>query len=183
MSSRRRDEVPRCWLSYLRVHLPVARALPTVKLDPMVFAGEESDPHRADMPPVAIETTIASRTHPTGGRRKLPLMPGLLASQQPKRPAHGQDPRLFPHGTEPAGPACHAGGRGFESRRSRFEKCLQTGAACCQFSAQPAIGPHIFHTARQAVAGGSRRQPCERPVAGHDRWERVDVRRRKSRRS
>jgi hypothetical protein len=27
--------------------------------------------------------------------------------------------------------ACHAGGRGFESRRSRLSKCLQTGTFCC----------------------------------------------------
>jgi hypothetical protein len=34
-------------------------------------------------------------------------------------------------GRPPALAACHAGGRGFESGRSRFSKCLQIGEWCC----------------------------------------------------
>jgi hypothetical protein len=42
--------------------------------------------------------------------------------------------------------ACHAGGRGFESRRSRASKCLQIGACCCLLrrpscSSWPTRGP------------------------------------------
>jgi hypothetical protein len=32
--------------------------------------------------------------------------------------------------------ACHAGGRGFESRRSRLSKCLQIGTISCQLDAE-----------------------------------------------
>ena len=42
--------------------------------------------------------------------------------------------------------ACHAGGRGFESRRSRLSKCLQIGSLCCLFRrslscSRPSRGP------------------------------------------
>jgi len=44
--------------------------------------------------------------------------------------------------------ACHAGGRGFESRRSRFSKCLQIGTSCCLFgrsncSVAQSRGPNV----------------------------------------
>src|SRR6266536_3306916 len=45
--------------------------------------------------------------------------------------------------------ACHAGGRGFESRRSRLSKCLQIGGLCCphrhgRHRLWPNRGPALF---------------------------------------
>jgi hypothetical protein len=48
----------------------------------------------------------------------------------PGKPAF---PRLRPGRPRTAGAACHAGGRGFESRRSRLSKCLQIGTWRCLF--------------------------------------------------
>src|SRR6266508_680075 len=69
--------------------------------------------------PFAVKTTPASRADPAGGRRKLPQVPANPRDGTAERPAHGGNPRRSPVSPEAPRPACHAGGRGFESRRSR----------------------------------------------------------------
>ena len=68
---------------------------------------------------VAMLDNISSRVHPAGGRRKLPPEPGKPRKAMTESPALAGNPRLFPPSPETPRPACHAGGRGFESRRSR----------------------------------------------------------------
>jgi hypothetical protein len=77
----------------------------------------------------ALVATWAT-THPAlipheaaGSSRKRPPIPATPVS---KRPALSANPRLSPLSPEAPRPACHAGGRGFESRRSRLSKYLET---------------------------------------------------------
>jgi hypothetical protein len=69
-------------------------------------------------------------THPApipqevaGSSRPYPTIPATRVS---KDPAHGGNPRTSPPRPEAVRPACHAGGRGFESRRSRSSKALRS---------------------------------------------------------
>ncbi len=55
------------------------------------------------------------------------------ANRRTKGPANEQVRRRSSSGVAMPDSACHAGGRGFESRRSRLSKCLQTRGLCCLF--------------------------------------------------
>ena len=69
---------------------------------------------------VAHRGNWPSRADPAGGRRKLPPTPANPRNDQGRKdPALAGNPRLSPLSPEAPRPACHAGGRGFESRRSR----------------------------------------------------------------
>jgi hypothetical protein len=90
----------------------------------------------APVPPAAIQSrqgrvierdpvlfaTLAT-THPALIRQEVPgssrTAPQIPATPEAESPALGGNPRLSPVSPEAPRPACHAGGRGFESRRSR----------------------------------------------------------------
>jgi hypothetical protein len=81
------------------------------------------------------EAPGSSRTHPR-----------IPAARGSERPAHGGNPRLSPLSAQPPRPACHAGGRGFESRRSR-KNSLQISILCCRFRRQ--IGADYTDSSRR----------------------------------
>ena len=79
-----------------------------------------------------------------------------LRAQPQKRAANDDD--SIRSGTNRLRPttACHAGGRGFESRRSRFRKSLQSGTFV-RFSAEPSAG--IGRAAARSVLQATLRAP------------------------
>ena len=78
---------------------------------------------RATSHPALIphEVAVSSRVDP--------LIPIAQGSKRPARAGNPRHPRV---GRKCQDRHCHAGGRGFESRRSRLPKCLQMSDSCCR---------------------------------------------------
>ena len=105
-------------------HPRVGRAATTATLtaEPVAsarIAATDSD----GIPCTPLSFATAATPHPAlipreaaGSSRRHPLIPACL---RPERPALAGNPRLFRASPDVPRPACHAGGRGFESRRSR----------------------------------------------------------------
>jgi hypothetical protein len=68
-----------------------------------------------------IETTLHPAQTPHEAPGDPSQYPWIPATSGSEGPAHAGNPRLSPLSPEPPRPACHAGGRGFESRRSPAE--------------------------------------------------------------
>ena len=112
-----------------------------------------------------------------GNRRRLPATAPSAKRAIARATTSSVDQR------QPATPNCHAGGRGFESRRSRLLKCLQIGSIVVRSGAiRTARGPIVArclsskrpansYYARGLVAGrtkknGSAGQPDARSLPG-----------------
>jgi hypothetical protein len=104
------------------------------------------------------------------GRRKAPPR---ASRRNPSAEAASRRPPFRPGiGRRPVLAACHAGGRGFESRRSVEENILQIQVFCCQSwrkgppasRRSPALMLHAKSAARrtQKALRGERRKCCKR---------------------
>jgi len=110
--------------------------------------------------------TIEATTDPAlipeevaGSSRRRPRIPATPGSE---RPALAGNPRLSPLRPEAPRPACHAGSRGFESRRSRKNTCK---SASFDAARPPAFRASCTDPARESAAN-PRREPR---VAGNPR--------------
>jgi hypothetical protein len=113
-------------------------------------------------PPTSRCLQVRQRLHhakyPAGGAGSSRPYPEIPATSRPKRLLSLESPPI------PGQPGTAM--TDLSRRRSRvrvpslpFRKVAANRCCLLPVSAQPAIGPRILHTARQAAAGGSRRQP------------------------
>jgi hypothetical protein len=98
--------------------------------------------------------------HPASIPQKMPgssrRSPAIPASQLTHSPALAANPRTVPANPKPARPACHAGGRGFESRRSRRNTCKSASFLTTR--------PPAIRASRTDPARGSTANPRPEPV-------------------
>jgi len=92
--------------------------------------------------------TIEATTHPAlipqeaaGSSRWRPRIPATARS---KEPALAGNPRLSPLSPQAPRPACHAGGRGFESRRSRFDTRPVAGSSISAVTERIHVGVGVM---------------------------------------
>ncbi len=95
---------------------------------------------------------------PQGIARSSRRYPAIPARPRARRPAHAANPRISPLRPEAPRPACHAGGRGFESRRSRKVAANRFLWLSGQVQATAGFVPSRTHPARK-IAGQSRLEP------------------------
>src|SRR4029453_13044351 len=84
--------------------------------------------------------------------------PRIPATEGTESPPHGENPRRFPLSSEAPRPACHAGGRGFESRRSRKLPANRY----MSLTERPPVSFHPAHIPREnqpIIPARSRRTP------------------------
>jgi hypothetical protein len=104
----------------------------------------------------ADEATAHPALIPQGPARRSGRHPAIPAIPPGRSPAHRGNPCLSSHSPEAPRPACHAGGRGFESRRSRKNTCK---AASFLAARPPASRASRTDPAREA-AGNPRTEPA-----------------------
>ena len=115
-------------------------------------------PDTAHLPTFPTKTTPHPAQIPqevAGGSRLRPVIP---ARPQAKRPAREGNPRLLPLSPKTPRPACHAGGRGFESRRSRKVPANRNVSSLVRTCTTAGFSSSRAHPAPE-VAGQRRLEP------------------------
>jgi hypothetical protein len=124
--------------------------------------------HPAHIPLRFALFAIQATTHPA-------LIPHEAATAGSKRPAHGGNPRLSPLRPQAPRPACHAGGRGFESRRSRSTKPLQTSTLSCLLRRdKPSLKESFAAPAHATAWRPPRRTPAKCPFRYRAEWAKTE---------
>jgi hypothetical protein len=94
-------------------------------------AGETDTSRAGGVQALSLKTRFRGPLVAQTSVRRLAQPCGAEPTVERKAPANERVQGRSSPGVVVPDSACHAGGRGFESRRSRLLKCLQTGTSCC----------------------------------------------------